>query len=437
MRMPSLARALYSTLTYLAQPLLRFKLRRRAVAEPGYGLAIEERFGRYQSHHGGLTPEQEAKAGWIWIHAVSLGETRAAAILLTALRQQRPHLRLLLTHSTATGRTEGQKLLQAGDRQVWLPWDTPRAVHRFLRRFQPVLGILLETEIWPNLIAICQQYRVPLVLANARLNEKSYQQAQRLRWLARPAYAGLTAVYAQSDADAKRLCALGAPVQGVFGNLKFDAIPDAAQTIQGQRWRNHATKPVLLLASSREGEEELWLQAWQALAARPQLHQRVQWLIVPRHPQRFDAVATLLEQAGLRVSRRSQWKVHPEPADVWLGDTIGEMALYYSLATVALLGGSFAPLGGQNLIEAVACGCPLVLGPHTFNFAEAATLALRQEVARPAADMAQAIVVAETWLQEEAILKKAQTAALLLSQEHRGAAQATATAVELILSKVH
>lgn len=436
MLMPSLARALYSTLIYLAQPLLRYKLRRRAVAEPGYGLAVEERFGHYGNHHSAATPEQDAKAGWIWIHAVSLGETRAAAILLTALRQQRPHLRLLLTHSTATGRTEGQKLLQPGDRQVWLPWDTPGAVQRFLRRFRPMLGILLETEIWPNLIAMCQQHHVPLVLANARLNEKSYQQARRLGWLARPAYAGLTAVYAQSDADAKRLCALGAPVQGVFGNLKFDAIPDAAQITQGRLWRSHINKPVLLLASSREGEEELWLQAWQTWAAQAQTHRNVQWLIVPRHPQRFDAVATVLEQAGLRVSRRSQWKDYPEPADVWIGDTIGEMAFYYSLATVALLGGSFAPLGGQNLIEAVACGCPLVLGPHTFNFAEAATLALRQEVARPAADMAQAIVIAETWIQEGALLEKAQAAALLLSQEHRGAAQATATAVESILSKV-
>lgn len=424
--MPALVRALYAGLTYLAYPLLRRKLHRRAQIEPGYAVAVEERFGYY-----GTEAAPDVAGGWLWIHAVSLGETRAAAILLAALRQQRPGLRLLLTHSTATGRAEGQKLLHPGDRQVWLPWDSPSAVQRFLRHFRPTLGVLMETEVWPNLIAACQRQHIPLVLANARLNEKSYRQAQRLGWLARPAYAGLTAVYAQSQADAQRLRALGAKVAGVFGNLKFDAVPDASQIAQGQGWRASYPKPVLMLASSREGEEALWLQALAAQQATQGIAQMpVQWLIVPRHPQRFDEVAALLAQAGLQVSRRSQWTGgQPIAADVWLGDSLGEMALYYSLASVALLGGSFALLGGQNLIEAAACGCPIVVGPHSFNFAEATALALAQGAARPAPDMAQAVRLAGAWVQNGPALAAAQAAAHNLGQAHRGAAQASASAV--------
>lgn len=172
--------------------LLRRKLRRRAVAEPGYAHAVGERFGRYPvpmdsmvSHHS-VDPIGQ----FVWVHAVSLGETRAAAILLAQLREQLPGMRLLLTHGTATGRAEGEKLLLPGDVQVWQPWDTPGAVARFLRTFRPAIGILMETEVWPNLVAGCQQRGVPLVLANARFNAKSLHKAQRLAALARPAYGG-------------------------------------------------------------------------------------------------------------------------------------------------------------------------------------------------------------------------------------------------------
>jgi len=310
--------------------------------------------------------------------------------LLTALRARWPTVRVLLTHGTATGRAEGAKLLQPGDLQAWLPWDTPGAVQRFVRHFRPQLGLLMETEVWPNLVAVCRAQGVPLVLANARLNATSLRKAQRLSWLSRPAYAGLAAVWAQTEADAQRLRSLGAPVQAVVGNLKFDVQPNAQQLAQGRTWRARQERPVVLLASTREGEEALWLQALQTLqpqeplnkepktalsltqqaqaAIKKQAWQAVQWLLVPRHPQRFDEVAQQLQSAGLSVARRSQWADGPaSQADVWLGDSLGEMPLYYALADVALLGGSFAPLGGQNLIEAAACACPVVLGPHTFN----------------------------------------------------------------------
>ena len=448
---------LYSALTWAAQPLLRRKLRRRAVAEPGYGEHIAERFGHYAPSLDSLMPSDsrysaDPCAPLVWIHAVSLGETRAAAILLTALRQQLPGMRLLLTHGTATGRAEGAKLLQPGDVQVWQPWDTRAAVARFLQRFRPSVGLLMETELWPNLVAGCRAHGVPLALVNARLSEKSQRQAQRLAWLARPAYAALTAVWAQTEADAQRLRHMGAPVQGVFGNLKFDVVPDAAPLAQGRAWRARSPRPVVLLASSREGEEALWLES--LMPNRPLSQQTralvaiksgvnqavkalgdVQWLIVPRHPQRFDEVAQFLEGAGLRVSRRSQWTDAPAPADVWLGDSLGEMALYYGLADVALLGGSFAPLGGQNLIEAAACACPVVLGPHTFNFAEAADLACAAGAAQRVVDMAQGVAAACALAQERASLALARDTAAQFAQAHRGAAQATAAAAAQLLER--
>ena len=239
---------------WAAQPLLRRKLARRGVQEPGYLEAIEERFG----HYGAGTP---ASSGWVWVHAVSMGETRAAAIVVKQLRRQMPGMRLLLTHGTATGRAEGKALLQPGDLQVWQPWDTPGAVQRFLAQFRPAIGILMETEVWPNMVAVCRQQGVPLVLANARLNAHSLRKAERVGWLARPAFGGLAAVWAQSQADADRLRQLGAPVQGIFGNVKFDATPDTAQIAQGRAWRAAGGRPVVMLASAREGEEAEFLAA--------------------------------------------------------------------------------------------------------------------------------------------------------------------------------
>lgn len=441
----SAARALYSLVTWCAQPLLRRKLRRRAVAEPGYGYAVGERFGRYPVPIDSLMPHSSTDpvGRLVWVHAVSLGETRAAAILLAELREQMPGMRLLLTHGTATGRAEGEKLLQAGDIQVWQPWDTPGAVSRFLRQFRPAIGILMETEVWPNLVAGCQQRGIPLVLANARLNEKSLRKAQRVAALARPAYGGLAAVWAQTQDDATRLRAIGAPVRGVFGNLKFDVVPDAVQQARGQAWRSLSLQPVVMLASSREGEEALWMESFKqnkalaltgkALSAINNEASGVQWLIVPRHPQRFDEVHQLLQRAGLTVSRRSTWAEGPDVADVWLGDSLGEMALYYGLADVALLGGSFAPLGGQNLIEAAACGCPVVLGPHTFNFAEAAERACAEGAAQRVPNMDAAMAQAVHLAHDAAAQRAASERAAQFAHAHRGAAKATVGAILALL----
>jgi 3-deoxy-D-manno-octulosonic-acid transferase len=346
-------------------------------------------------------------------------------------------MRLLLTHGTATGRMEGQKLLLPGDLQCWQPWDTSGATARFIEHFRPSIGILMETELWPNLVAACEHAGVALVLANARLSEKSLRWSRRLAWLARPAYRSLAAVWTQTQDDAKRLTAMGAPVQGVLGNLKFDATPDATQLAVGRSWHARLEHPVIMFASSREGEEAALLQAL-AAPALAQAAKAVQWLVVPRHPQRFEEVAALMEKRGFAVSRRSQWLgaaplcALDKPA-LWLGDTLGEMALYYGLADVALLGGSFEALGGQNLIEAAACACPVVMGPHTFNFAEAAELALAAGAAQRVANLHEAVVAALALSQDAPALLAARQAAAAFAQAHHGASERLAAAIARLL----
>ena len=422
---------MYGWLMWALQPLLRRKLQRRGRDEVGYLQAIDERFGYYT--------QAATEGGYVWVHAVSLGETRAAAVLLQTLRAAQPDLRILLTHGTATGRAQGVSLLQPGDVQVWQPWDTPAAVQRFLTHFKPRMGIILETELWPNWVAQCHKAQVPLVLVNARMSDKSMCQAQRLSWLSRPAYQGLSAVLAQTDADAERLRTLGAPVVGVLGNVKFDAKPEPLQLAQALVWKQKIKRPVLLFTSSREGEEAMWLDTLQALKDAP-LDQHdhinaVHWLVVPRHPQRFAEVAALMADRGWRVSRRSTWVDGPDldkQDDVntlWLGDSLGEMALYYGLSDAALLGGSFAPLGGQNLIESTACGCPVVMGPHTFNFAEAAQLAEEAGAALRVADMAQAVTTALQMVRFGPDENAHVQACMAFSQAHRGAAQRTVQAL--------
>ena len=472
---------LYSLLMWLVQPLVRLKLRRRAVTEPLYGQNLDERFGRYA-----IAPQTDTQL--IWIHAVSLGETRAAALLMEQMRKDQPGTRFLLTNGTATGRAEGQKLLQSGDVQVWQPWDSAAVVRQFLRHFKPRIGILMETELWPNLIALARAQGVPMVLANARLSEKSFLQTQRFAWLAQPTYQALSAVWAQTAADAQRLKQVGAKYGAVFGNLKFDATPDAAQWAAGRALRQHIGRPVLLFASSRDGEEVKFLNvigkssllfsqipdkfdiknivinknnnANNLQIDNLNVFNLAQIVIVPRHPQRFEEVAQKIQTYGWALQRRSQ-SVHgfdgarqvddvqagdkapndqlaenqatqnPSQAEpvVWLGDSLGEMAFYYGLADVALLGGSFEPFGGQNLIEAAACACPVVMGPHTFNFAEAAELALQAGAAQRAPNMQSAVNVAAQWLADPAARQQAAALAQGFAQQHQGATAKTAQAI--------
>jgi 3-deoxy-D-manno-octulosonic-acid transferase len=421
----TLARLLYASVLRLATPAYLLRLWRRGATEPGYRGQLGERLGLYG--------DQVPTSGGVWLHAVSLGETRAALPLINALRAARPGLRLLLTHGTATGRAAGAKLLNDGDRQTWLPYDTPGAVRRFLRQFQPSVGILMETELWPTLMHEAQRAGLPMVMANARLSARSAQRGERLAALLHPAAERLSLVLAQTVDDARRLRDAGAPRVVVAGNLKFDMTPPARLTALGLQWRQALHRPVVLAASTREGEEGGLLAAWAAQPApRPLL------LLVPRHPQRFDEVAALVRLLGLSLLRRSAWRDDPLPdadqADVWLGDSMGEMAAYYACADVALLGGSFAPLGGQNLIEAAACGCPVVMGPHTFNFEQAAKQSLAAGAAIRVDDI-NAGVLAAAALAADPQRNDRVDKALGFASAHRGAAALMAQQVLRLVDK--
>jgi 3-deoxy-D-manno-octulosonic-acid transferase len=419
----ALARGIYSMLLRLLKPLYLLRLWTRGKAEPMYRDRIGERFGNYS---------EAPSSGWIWVHAVSLGETRAAAALIDALRIELSSMRLLLTHGTATGREAGRDLLREGDRQTWLPFDTPEVVARFFDQFRPSIGVLMETEIWPNLLLAARRRGLPMVLANARLSDRSLRRGQRFESMLRPAVESLTLVLAQSDGDAQRLRDSGAPAVEVSGNLKYDLSPDAAQLAQGAAWRSMIARDVVLAAITREGEEEMLLSSWTKDRSTTAL-----LLIVPRHPQRFDEVAGLVRAAGLTLSRRSEWATSPPPdalqSQVWLGDSMREMALYYAMSNVALLGGSFAPLGGHNLIEAAACGCPLVIGPSTFNFQEAAALSLAAGASVRAVDMADGVAQACDLLSDPQRLAKISFSAVHFAAQHRGAAARMARKIVLLI----
>jgi 3-deoxy-D-manno-octulosonic-acid transferase len=424
-----LARGVYSALLGAIRPLYLVRLWWRGRAEPLYRHAMAERWGRY-----GTAPAPHA----VWLHAVSLGETRAAAALVDALRERQPGLRLLLTHGTATGREAGVALLRDADCQAWLPYDTPDIVERFFRQFRPQVGVLMETEIWPNLLHAASRHGVPVVLANARLSERSQRQGQRLDAVMRPAVEQLALVLAQTKDDAARLRLAGAPRVVVSGNLKYDMTPDETLLNRGREWRQAIDRPVVMAAATREGEESMLIEAWTRRAEAPQVQRAPLLLIVPRHPQRFDEVAALVTSAGLRLARRSDWNGMPArdamDADVWLGDSIGEMPLYYALARVALLGGSFAPLGGQNLIEAAACGCPVVMGPHTFNFAEAAQLAQAAGAALRVPRMDDGLHEAIALIGDDQRARQAASNALSFAAEHRGAARRMADAIGAVMA---
>lgn len=440
----------------LGLPAYLWRVWARGREEPDYRQHWWQRLGwydkPYRSQWRGAEGFRDA-CPVVWVHAVSLGEARAAAPLIQALRRQCPGMRLLLTHTTATGREAGKALLNAehGDLQTWLPYDTPGAVWRFLRFHRPQVGVLMETEVWPNVQHQALAAGVPMVLANARLSEKSLRQGLRLSALMKPAAQALAAVLAQTDADARRLGQLlhGAHVAGqpgvavpalrVCGNVKFDMTPDAALLARGRAWQQalKAQVPgahVVMAASTREGEEPGLLAAWQAAAPAPS----VRLLIVPRHPQRFDEVAALVQAAGLSLSRRSQWTgdipdAQALQAQVWLGDSMREMPAYFAASDMALLGGSYLPLGGQNLIEAAACGCPIVMGPSTFNFEEAAELSLAADAARRARDWPDGVAQALAWLTVGAAADR-QARCLAFAQAHQGAADLMAREILLRLS---
>jgi 3-deoxy-D-manno-octulosonic-acid transferase len=376
----TLLRYLYQIMLYLAAPFILFRLWYRAQQSPGYGHRWWQRFGFLPSL---------AQPAVIWIHAASVGEVVAAAPLVQGLKQHYPHYHLVFTTATATGAQRLKQLLSDHVQHCYVPYDFPGAIKRFLRRIHPQLIIIMETELWPNLLHYAHHQHIPILLANARLSENS---AQGYRWLGslmQEMLQNITLIAAQTPADAERFLKLGANATRVIvgGNLKFEMrLPDdLAQRGLLLRENLGVDRPIWIAASTHAGEDELILQA----------HRQIQsalpnclLILVPRHPERFDAVAQLCQQQGFRLTRRSTNKNALE-SEVFLGDTLGELLLFYAAGDVAFVGGSLIPQGGHNLLEPAAVGVSIVTGPHVFNFAAITKLFFENDAAIQVKDATQ------------------------------------------------
>ncbi|MFZ2300262.1 MAG: lipid IV(A) 3-deoxy-D-manno-octulosonic acid transferase [Gallionella sp.] len=424
------ARFLYTFALWLLLPYIFLRLLWRARKQPEYLRHIGERFGFY--------PASSDKPV-IWLHAVSVGETRATQSLVTRLRKVYPQHQILLTHTTPTGRATGEQLYGNSVMRVYLPYDYPFAVNRFLRHFQPRIGILMETEIWFNLIHACRETGTPLLLMNARMSEKSARNYARFTRLTRDALDKFSAVAAQTKNDAKRLIDLGAKDVSVTGNLKFDIEPPQAMLELGGQLRQQlgTGRKVFLTASTREGEEVLLLDMLKDIHI-PELL----LAIVPRHPQRFDDVAQLLGQRGIAFMRRSelgkagnpQNRAVPPKIQAVLGDSMGEMFAYYAAADLAFIGGSLLPYGGQNLIEACAAGTPVLVGPHTHNFAEATRLAVNAGAAIQVRDAGELIVKLQHLLSDPDALSGMRDQCNGFIESNRGATEKSLQIIKSLLT---
>ncbi|MES2024777.1 MAG: lipid IV(A) 3-deoxy-D-manno-octulosonic acid transferase [Pseudomonadota bacterium] len=412
-------RLIYSIAWWFALPLVLLRLFVRGRKEPGYHQHIAERLGFYRG------VSYDGSAPVLWVHAVSVGETRAAQPLIDALLAAYPTHVLLLTHMTPTGRATGKDLFGKQTRvvQSYLPYDTGWMVGRFLRAFKPSLCVLMETEVWPNVMVQCTKHRVPVALVNARLSERSLNKGLKFPSLFVEAAAAMSCVAAQTESDAARIRQLGAPSVHVTGSIKFDVVPPAAMLQRGAALREQfGARPVLACANTRDGEEALILDAL-LVQNRPD----ILLLLVPRHPQRFDEVAQLAEARGLSLARRSTVGSGQLASDVrvFLGDSMGEMFAYYAACDVAFVGGSLLPLGGHNLIEASAVGKPVLIGPHTFNFADAAENAIAAGGALRVADASALWEQAIRLLDDDAARTTMGESAQRFAQQHGGATART------------
>ncbi len=427
-------RRLYSLLVVCLLPLALVYLLWRGRKQPEYRQHWGERFARYPRQNSAAV----GRRFLIWIHAVSVGETRAAQPLVAALRARYPTAAILFSHTTPTGRATSEALFGDSVERCYLPYDTPWAVRRFLTHYQPSLALIMETELWPNLLSATRHAGIPALLINARLSERSAKGYARFSQLSRETLASLTTVAAQSAQDAKRLSELGGKLGAthvkVTGNIKFDMTPPDALLSLGERMKERMPgRAVWLCASTREGEEALILDAWQKKVSRcdttlpagaPLL------VIVPRHPQRFSDVATLASSYGLTVQRRSEDAVIDPATQVVIGDSMGEMFAYYAAADVVFVGGSLLDFGCQNLIEPCSIGAPVLLGPSTYNFAEAAREALASKAAIQVND-ATALVAEALQLLNDAPRRRALGAAgIAFTQKHRGATARTMALIE-------
>lgn len=429
-------RPVYSGLLYIAAPLAMAYLFKRSRKQPQYLEHWSERFGtaRY--------PEAKRGRTRIWIHAVSVGETRATFSLVEAMLKRWPQVDILYTHMTPTGREVGEKFAKRfGSRieQCYLPYDTPSAVKKFLKKTKPAMCLLMETEVWPNLTYFTQKFGIPTVLVNGRLSEKSYQAGLKGGSLIRDAFGRLTMALAQYEEDAERLKKAGAKDVRVLGNLKFDFTPNEIQLRTGKEIKKFAQRKVLLLASSREGEEEMFLNAFKEAKERGLLKETM-ILLVPRHPQRFNEVEKLVAKHRFSVQRRTavrDWKgiLSEEGPDVVLGDSMGEMAFYYALSDLVLMGGSFGNFGSQSVIEPCAVDLPVIVGPSIFNFDYIVRKAESEGALLRAESFTQALERADEVLKDPALSEEIGKKALSFAESERGATERTIQVIDMLMKE--
>lgn len=417
---------LYQFIWYLALPLALGRLLWKGRLQQGYRKHINERLGLSWSISG-VTPR-------IWVHAVSVGETRAAEPLIDALVQSGE--KILLTHMTPTGRDTGRQLfadhIASGQLvQSYLPYDIHWAVNSFYRYFSIKVGLIMETEVWPSLILSARQKSLPIILVNARLSERSAHRLTRFSNFARFVYQSFTKILAQTNLDAKRYSSLGLSNVIVAGNLKFDVMPHPEQIEHALALKKQLTQQVQIVcaASTRDGEEPLIIEAWQKfLKSKENTNDANHFclLIVPRHPQRFDEVFTQLQSSFTKVTRRSSMndQMFTDAANqggVMLGDSMGEMSFYYALSDIVIMGGSLLPLGGQNFIEACALGRPIILGEHTFNFQQASDDVIDSRAAIRIADVDDLVKAMDLLLTNHQVKEEMSTNALDFANQHTGA----------------
>jgi 3-deoxy-D-manno-octulosonic-acid transferase len=412
-----MSRFIYTLVVIALLPWAFIHLLWRARRQPEYLRHWGERFGLFNA---------APPAPTLWIHAVSVGETRAAQPLVAALKARYPQHRILFTHMTPTGRETSVSLFGDAVDRVYLPYDTPWAVRRFLHHYQPDFGLIMETELWPNLLATCREEKIPVHLVNARLSARSARRYARFSNLSREALGQLSDICAQSEADAERLRKLGARKLTVTGNLKFDLTVSDEQRELGANLRERCGKrSIWLAASTREGEESLILQALRKVGAGG----TALLVIVPRHPQRFDEVATLAKSLGFKVQRRSENSPIEPDTQVLIGDSMGEMLAYYAMADVAFVGGSLLDYGSQNLIEPCALGTPVLIGQFTRNFAEAAREAIACGAAKPIETADELVSEALRLLDEPTERQRMGAAGIEFTTRHRGATARTLAAI--------
>ena len=420
--------AVYQLLWHLLLPLAFVRLAWRARHSFAYLHHIPERLG--------FGYEKPISKGYIWIHAVSVGETRAAQPLIDAYLARGESI--LLTHMTLNGRRTGKQLfgnaIASGQiRQVYLPYDLCWSVDHFLKTFKPKFGLFMETEAWPTVVFRCKEIGLPLFLINARLSERSARRVNQFGGAGRALFQAFAGILAQTEFDAQRYRSLGVNNVQITGNLKFDVPLDPNLVAQGKQWQQdlHADGRLMVCAAStRDGEEEIILKAWKDLLLDNALQKAPLLCIVPRHPERFTEVANHIRNAGLKFQARSELiEVSGDFAgvDVVLGDSMGEMPMYYSASDLVVMGGSLLPFGGQNLIEACAAGCPVLLGEHTYNFQQAALDAIAIGAAKRVSGellLGQTVALTESLkelLLHSAELAKMAVAAKAYAVEHQGA----------------